>query len=84
MWKLAIGWPLGRKFVTSVIIGMKNQEQLEANMELGDWDVPEDVWNALEEQTRPEEDYLNWFAKMLHNNKFFSAAEFHSETAELP
>jgi aryl-alcohol dehydrogenase-like predicted oxidoreductase len=83
MWKLAIGWPLGRKSVTSVIIGVKNQEQLASNMELGDWDVPEDVWNALEERTRPEEDYLNWFAKNLYN-RFFSAAEFHSETAELP
>jgi aryl-alcohol dehydrogenase-like predicted oxidoreductase len=83
MWKLAIGWPLGRKSVTSVIIGVKNQEQLVSNMELGDWDVPEDVWNALEERTRPEEDYLNWFAKNLYN-RFFSAAEFHSETAELP
>ena len=83
MWKLAIAWPLGRKFVTSVIIGVKNQEQLAANMEIGDWDMPEDVWNALEEQTRPEEDYLNWFAKRLYD-RFFSAAEFHDETTELP
>ena len=83
MWKLAIGWPLGRKFVTSVIIGIKNQEQLETNMELGDWDVPEDIWNTLEERTKPEEDYLNWFAKNLHN-RFLSAAEFHNGKTELP
>ena len=84
MWKLAIGWPLGHKYVNSVIIGVKNQGQLGTNMELGDWDVPADVWNALEEQTRPDEDYLNWFAKMLHNNRFFAMAEFHNETSELP
>jgi aryl-alcohol dehydrogenase-like predicted oxidoreductase len=81
--KLAIAWPLKRRFVTSVIIGVKNQEQLEANVEVGDWDMPEDVWNTLEEQTRPEEEYLTWFNKKNYD-RFFSAAEFHDETTELP
>lgn len=83
MAKLAITWPLKRKFVTSVIIGVKDQEQLEANMEPSDWDIPEDVWNTLEEQTRPEEEYLTWFNKKNYD-RFFSAAEFHDETTELP
>src|SRR3972149_4736522 len=50
---LAIAWPLRRKFVTSVIIGVRSQDQLKAHMEAGDWDMPEDVWRRLEEQTRP-------------------------------
>ena len=81
--KLAIAWPLKRRFVTSVIIGVKNQEQLGANMEMGDWDMPDDVWNILEEQTRPQEEYLTWFNRQNYN-RMFSAAEFHDETKGLP
>jgi len=83
MQTLAIGWPLRRKFVTSVIIGVRSQEQVKANMEAGDWDMPEDVWRRLEEQTRPEEEYLTWFNRKNYE-RFFSAAEFHDERAELP
>lgn len=52
MWKIPIAWPLKCKFVTSVIIGVKNQEQLEANMEVSDWDILEEVSKTLEEQTK--------------------------------
>jgi len=83
MIKLAIGWLLKRKFVTSVIIGVKSQEQLGMNMEMGDWDIPEDIWKALEEKTRPEEEYLTWFNKRNYE-RFFNAAEFHNEKTELP
>ncbi|UCF95440.1 MAG: aldo/keto reductase [Desulfobacterales bacterium] len=83
MAKLAIAWPLGRKFVSSVIIGVRNLQQLEANMEIGDWDIPPDVWTRLEEQTRPEEEYMSWFGKANYE-RFFKAAEFHDERAELP
>lgn len=81
--KLAIAWALKRRFVTSVIIGVKSEEQLEVNLEVGNWDMPEDVWNVLEEKTRPEEEYLSWFNK-INYDRFFSAAEFHDETTELP
>ena len=50
MTKLAIAWPLGRKFVTSVIIGVKNVDQLEKNMEPADWDLQQEVWEELEER----------------------------------
>ena len=81
--KLAIAWPLGRKFVSSVIIGVKTVAQLEEDMEPADWDMPEDVWNALEKETRPEEDYLTWFNKRNYE-RLFATAEFHNESAELP
>jgi aryl-alcohol dehydrogenase-like predicted oxidoreductase len=81
--KLAIAWPLGRWFVTSVIVGVRNQAQLMANLEVGDWDMPEDVWDTLEERTRLEEEYLTWFTK-LNYQRFFTAGEFHDETTELP
>ena len=81
--KLAIAWPLRRKFVTSVIIGVKNVSQLETDMEPADWDMPEDVWNALEKETRPEEEYLTWFNKRNYE-RIFATAEFHDERMELP
>jgi 1-deoxyxylulose-5-phosphate synthase len=83
MWKLAIAWPLKRRFVASVIVGAKNEEQLHANMELGDWDLAEETWRLLEEQTKPEEEYLTWFNKRNYERSF-SAAEFHDQTTELP
>jgi 1-deoxyxylulose-5-phosphate synthase len=83
MARVAIAWPLTRKFVTSVIIGARTLQQLEENMAPGDWDLPENVWNALEEQTRPEEEYHTWFNKRNYE-RFFDAAEFHDEVKELP
>lgn len=67
---------------TSVIIGVKSQEQLEADMEMSDWDMPDDVRNILEEKARPEEEYLTWFNRQNYD-RMFCAAEFHDETEEL-
>jgi aryl-alcohol dehydrogenase-like predicted oxidoreductase len=83
MAKLAVAWPLGRKFVSSVILGVRDLDQLKANLEVADWDMPPDVWNALEERTRPADDYLSWFSRKNYE-RFFNAAEFHDERAELP
>jgi len=83
MWKLAIAWPLGRPFVTSVILGVKSVEQLERNLEVADWEMPEEIWKSLEAKTRPEEEYLTWFNKRNYE-RFFSAAEFHDTKKELP
>jgi aryl-alcohol dehydrogenase-like predicted oxidoreductase len=83
MAKLAVAWPLGRKFVSSVIIGVRNLDQLKANLEMGEWEMPRDLWTALEERTRPADDYLSWFSRKNYE-RFFSAAEFHDERAELP
>ena len=81
MAKLAIAWPLGRTFVTSVIIGVKNVDQLKRNMEPADWDLPMDVWDELEKRTRPEEQYMTWYTK-FNNARFFNASEFHRVDAE--
>ncbi len=82
MTDLAIGWPLGRKFVSAVVIGVKSLDQLEANLRAGDWDMPRNVWNILEERTRPAEEYMNWFGK-LNYRRIFEAAEFHDENLDL-
>jgi aryl-alcohol dehydrogenase-like predicted oxidoreductase len=82
MAKLAIAWPLGRSFVTSVIIGVKNIDQLKKNMEPAEWDLPGEVWQELEERTRPEEEYMTWYNKFNYE-RFFNASEFHDMKAEL-
>jgi hypothetical protein len=51
-------------------------------MEPADWDMPKDVWNELEERTRPQEEYLSWYNKFNYN-RFFVASEFHNPDAEL-
>jgi aryl-alcohol dehydrogenase-like predicted oxidoreductase len=83
MSRLAIAWPLGRNFVTSVIIGVKDAAQLADNMALGDWDLPPETWSALEKATRPEEEYLTWFNK-ANFARSFGAAEHHDASRELP
>jgi aryl-alcohol dehydrogenase-like predicted oxidoreductase len=82
MARLAIAWPLGRKFVSAVIIGVKNEDQLKANLEIGDWDMPAEVWKVLEERTRPADEYLTGFTRRNYE-RFFAAAEFHDEAAEI-
>lgn len=82
MRKLAIVLPLRRRFVTSAITGVSNISQLEANLELEEWDLHDDIWESFEELTRPEEEYLSWFNK-VNCERFFSIKEFHDETTEL-
>ena len=82
MLKLALAWPLKRRFVSSVIVGVRDHNQLADNMETGDWDMPDDVWHTLQEQTRPPEEYLTWFNRQNYDRSF-SAGEFYDETAEL-
>jgi hypothetical protein len=44
--------------------------------------MPEEAWKSLEVRTRPEQEYLTWFNRMSYD-RFFAAAEFHDERAEL-
>jgi aryl-alcohol dehydrogenase-like predicted oxidoreductase len=76
MAQLAIGWPLGRRFVSSVVIGVKSTAQLASNLAAADWDMPGDLWRSIEERTRPAEDYLSWFNRRNYE-RMFGCAEFH-------
>lgn len=82
MVKLAIGWMLKRRFVSSVIIGAKRLDQLESNMQMADWDIPDDVWGTLEAQTRPQEEYISYFNRQNYG-RFFDNAEFYDDDAGL-
>jgi 1-deoxyxylulose-5-phosphate synthase len=83
MAELAVAWPLKREFVSSVVIGARTVEQLEANLKAGDRDLPDDLWAELEEATRPEEEYLSWFNRVNYA-RHFAAGEFHDPARELP
>jgi len=82
MARLAIGWPLRRRFVASVVLGVRSAQQIKENLEAADWDMPDDVWQKLEEATRPEDDNLTWFNRPNYQ-RFWAAAEFHEREAEL-
>jgi aryl-alcohol dehydrogenase-like predicted oxidoreductase len=78
MAQLAIAWPLGCRFVGSVVIGVRSVGQLTANLAAADWDMPPDLWRELEERTRPEDDYLTWFYRK-NSERMFGCAEFADE-----
>lgn len=75
MHELAIAWPLGRNFVSSVIIGVKTKDQLLQNLRAADGDLPREIWQELEEKTRPEEEYMTWY-RNFNDARFSDAAEF--------
>ncbi|MEO0564388.1 MAG: aldo/keto reductase [Chloroflexota bacterium] len=82
MAKLAVAWVLKRKFVTSAIVGARRPDQLDVTMSVGDWDMPDDIFEELERRTRPAEDYLTYFVRRSYN-RHFDAGEFHDEDVEL-
>ncbi len=41
--QIAMGWILKNKDITSVIFGVKNLDQLKQNMEMGTWDMPDQM-----------------------------------------
>ena len=83
MAQLAIAWPLGRRFVSSVIVGVKSKEQLAANLAAADWEVPAELWRSIEERTRPAEDYLSWFNRRNYE-RMLGCAEFPDSRPGLP
>jgi aryl-alcohol dehydrogenase-like predicted oxidoreductase len=82
MARLAIAWPLGRKFVSAVVLGVNTRAQMLENLEAADWDMPREDWDAIEAATRPDEDNLTWFNRQNYQ-RVLDAAEFHDERADL-
>jgi 1-deoxyxylulose-5-phosphate synthase len=82
MARLAMGWPLRRKFVSSVVVGVRTSQQVKENLDAAEWDMPDDVWQSLEAATRPDDDNLTWFNRANYQ-RFLDAAEFHPVQAEL-
>ena len=68
--KLALSWILHDKRVTSVIIGVKKLEQLEENLFLGDWDLPQNVYEEVDRETAYDLGHLTQFAKHAYKSAF--------------
>ena len=45
--QVALGWLLHDRRVTSVIVGARTPEQLEANLAVADWDLPDSLHTRL-------------------------------------
>jgi aryl-alcohol dehydrogenase-like predicted oxidoreductase len=82
MAQLAVAWPLGRKFVSAVVLGINTPEQLKVDLQAADWDMPREDWEAVEQATRPVEDNLTWFNRQNYQ-RVLDAGEFHDERADL-
>jgi 1-deoxyxylulose-5-phosphate synthase len=82
MARLAIAWPLGRKFVGAVVLGISTRLQMRENLEAADWTMPQEDWDAIEAATRPTEDNLTWFNRQNYQ-RVLDAAEFHDERLDL-
>jgi 1-deoxyxylulose-5-phosphate synthase len=82
MARLAIAWPLGRKLVSAVVLGISTRLQMRENLEAADWSMPQEDWDAIETATRPAEDNLTWFNRQNYQ-RVLDAAEFHDECVDL-
>jgi 1-deoxyxylulose-5-phosphate synthase len=55
--QLALAWLLKDRRVSTVIVGSTKPKQLAETLEVGDWDIPDDIWSELEECSRPDFGY---------------------------
>lgn len=68
--QLALSWPLRDRRITSVIIGVKTPEQLKENLTVGDWDLPADVWEEVNQKTAFDLGHLTQFASQAYKFAF--------------
>lgn len=82
MAQLAVAWPLGRKFVSAVALGINTPAQIQECLQAADWNMPREDWEAIAAATRPVEDNLTWFNRQNYQ-RVLDAGEFHDERVEL-
>lgn len=63
--KIALSWVLRDSRITSVIIGVKNIQQLEEDLIAGEFDLHEDIWEEVNRATMPEQDFLERFQDFI-------------------
>ena len=77
--RVAISWLLHQDGVTSVIIGARNQEQLEDNLEAIDLNLTDDELKRLNKVSARFPVYPGWMPSMQRGQDFGAALE-HSKT----
>ena len=63
--QLALAWQLAKPEVTSVIIGARNQSQLEDNLGATSVEVPDEIMSRLDKATRIEPEYPGMFIDFI-------------------
>jgi aryl-alcohol dehydrogenase-like predicted oxidoreductase len=47
--------------VASIVVGVTKEEQIRSNMVVGEWDLPDSLWQRLNDAASYEPDYLTGF-----------------------
>jgi aryl-alcohol dehydrogenase-like predicted oxidoreductase len=56
--------------VTSVIVGARTAAQLDDNMDIGDWDMPEELWKKLDETAAFDHGYPRSWMDIVFSRTF--------------
>jgi aryl-alcohol dehydrogenase-like predicted oxidoreductase len=68
--QLALSWPLHDKRITSVIVGVRSENQLKENLAVGDWNLPNEVWEEVNKETALDLGHLAQFASHAYRAAF--------------
>jgi len=68
--RIALAWPLYDPRVVAVITGVRTVRQLENNLAAGDWDIPGELKEELDQLTAMESGYLTEFSHMTESVVF--------------
>ena len=68
---IALKWLLGKPGVTSVIIGVRRLDQLDANLAATTLELPVSVLDELDALTAPPVLYPNWMIRRQAANRTF-------------
>jgi aryl-alcohol dehydrogenase-like predicted oxidoreductase len=69
---LSINWLLAKPAVTSVIIGIRRLDQLAANVAATEIEIPADDLSAIDDLTKPKEEYPNWMIRFQGRNRIIA------------
>jgi aryl-alcohol dehydrogenase-like predicted oxidoreductase len=63
--QIALNWVKSKSFISSIIIGVRNLEQLKDNLGCISWDLSEEDVEYLDQITQPERPYPQWFLDLF-------------------
>ncbi len=63
--QVALNWLRAKSFVSSIIIGVRNLEQLKDNLGSLDWELTPEEVEYLDQISEPERPYPQWFLDMF-------------------
>jgi len=63
--QVALNWIRSKSFVSSIIIGVRNLDQLKDNLGCLKWDLSEDDIRYLDDLTQPDKPYPQWFLDLF-------------------